>query len=153
MAIEIKTKHIIALCATKDSHDQIKILDEGGKFGGVHIKVEHSLVAHQQIQDELAKRTGAKANQVILVESLTPTISYEKNENTLVLVIIPPLAGISSENWALLPDIIKRLPADKSRVPYIKALQILAGGLETDSTAVQLSKQLLENLSQNQPKS
>ena len=150
MTIEIKSKQVIVLCVKKDENDQFKVLKDHEVYGGVLIKLEHSLIAHQQIQMDIAKRTGAKQNHVILVESITPMISVEGEATLLVLAIIPPFVKVNSKQWTLLPEIIRKLPADKTRVPYVKALQILAGGLNDDLSAVEMTQEIIDRLKQDQ---
>ena len=149
MALEIKTQQVVVLCATKDANDQFKVLKDHEVFGGILLKLEHSLIGHQQIQQELVKRTKANHNQVILVEALTPTISINKEPATVVLSIIPPFAKVDTNQWTTLPEIIRNLPQDKTRVPYVKVLQILAGGLESDLSAVEMTQEIIDKLKQD----
>ena len=63
MALEIKTRQVVVLCATKDANDQFKVLKDHEVFGGILLKLEHSLIGHQSQFVAVEKFPSQSANQ------------------------------------------------------------------------------------------
>ncbi|MBI2602247.1 MAG: hypothetical protein HYW48_04255 [Deltaproteobacteria bacterium] len=82
--------------------DRVEALTEGGQRG-----------LRLNIEQEFAERMSLPDGQ----------------EATLYLGVVGEFAGSLSPDWKTLPELIRKMPKDKKRIAYIKAWQILSGGL------------------------
>ena len=140
------SKKAIILCAVRDPKQVIRFPGDGNPLGGLELMLDHSLLSHQQIVDRIVQETSVSREKVALIEAVEPVISYGAEKAKIVLALVHPSDLIAPESWDPLPQIIVKLPKDKTRVPYIKVMQILAGGYDSSALAVELSQELLTQL-------
>ena len=134
-----KTPRAILLCAVKDAAGVLRF-PEGGPGGqpGLALDVEPLAPINEQL---LRGASAALGKDVALRLAVSQEFADEMTSAdvvaaTLYVGTLDPAAGIVAEKtWATMPDILRRLQG-RARIPYMRAWQVLTGGLQLNTKAV-----------------
>lgn len=93
----------------------------------VGVEARSSIVIHQEYTDLVPLRAD-----------LPP--EHPEAAATLYLVTCDLGAIPNAAHWPSFPELLRAMPRDRSRLPYLRAFQVLAGGLQLETKAVDMAE-------------
>ena len=137
MAIHITapTDVVIFLVGIKDEKGVLRFPTKNNFNPGVVFKADRNLPINEQIIKETELLTGLqKLNLNLEIEQnfSTEVVLQNGDKATLYVGAIHKFEGGVNEEWRPLPMILREMPKDKNRAAYLKAWQVLMGGLNQD---------------------
>lgn len=156
--VQCSTDEAILLVAVNCPDGLLRFPNDGSPWPGLSLQVQPLLGINEQLirrsQDELGSALTAKLN----IWQEYSDVIREANEDraTLYVAMIRPEAH-EIENkpwkeWRTLPDLIRTLPKDRTRLAYLKAWQVLTGALEESTKALDVDEVARYLRSINEPK-
>ena len=140
MILNCPTSKAILLCAVDDTRGVLRCPVHGGDFPGLVFNVTPLTPINPQLM-ALASSFFARdiTRHLDIEQSFADPIiqrGQEIAELTLYLARLSPAAGmVAPPEWPSIPDILRSLEG-RLRIPYLRAWQILAGGLQLNTKAV-----------------
>ena len=147
MHIYCPTEHAILLLGFPDHQGVLSFPTQNTVIPGILLPVKPLTPINDQIISFVFNHWDqATGKNLHLWQNFSSSISLgEKKEATLYVGRVDETFSAtrdkqgSSFSWSTLPQILKALPKDKSRLPYIKAFQVLTGALTLTTRAVDLT--------------
>ncbi|MBF0440941.1 MAG: hypothetical protein HQK54_03475 [Oligoflexales bacterium] len=95
------------------------------------------------VSDAAVALGNEKLSGYILIDrEMTPYLTFsDGSKGVLFLARIYAIYFEAPEYWPTLPEILKHMPDDRNRLPYLKVLQILSGSSQDDIEAVGLANE------------
>ena len=140
MHIRCLTEHAILLLGVFDDKQVMRFPDEGKTHGGLLLNVDINLPIDPQLLDRAKAHvdTDFDARHVTIYQEFDEVIDLPDTGSATVYLGQVASEGLTAGNdWASFPELIRRLPKDRSRLPYLKAWQVLTGGLKLDTRAIE----------------
>lgn len=137
--IYCKTDHAVLLLAVRDERGVLRFpSSQGATIPGLHMPVRPLMPIQAQLT---AAASDCVERDVALHFRLCDEFADEirlpdGREATLYVANLEEPRVTAPSSWPVMPDILRSLPRDKSRVPYLRAWQILQGGLQLNTIAV-----------------
>ena len=145
MHIYCKTNQAICLAALKDGRGVIKVPNDAFEMPGLCLDVQPRMPINEQLIASVSNwlgidlQAGTRAFEV--VQEYQDYVIHNGREYTLyVLQNSQPLQlePRQLEQALSMSQLLKRLPADKRRLPYFRAWQVIAGGLHLNTKAFEV---------------
>jgi hypothetical protein len=155
MHIHCSTEHAIFLLGVFDKKKVMRFPDEGETHAGVRLQPSKSIPIDPQLLAACKKYLvdGFDNRAVSIYQEFDEVVTIPGlGETTVYLGVVDEEAMTAPDEWAVFPDIIRRLPKDRTRLPYLKAWQVLTGGLKLDTRAIE-NADLGSLLGQEEPES
>ncbi|MFK7872914.1 MAG: hypothetical protein AB8C84_07035 [Oligoflexales bacterium] len=74
------------------------------------------------------------------------TVMLYGEEQTLCVARILPEQKNICQDWVTMPNLIRSLPKDRSRLPWLKAWQVYAGGYDQECRAVEADETMMNSI-------
>ncbi len=120
---------------------------------GLSIEIVHGFSEEMQITqivEQHLDRGGLHGAVKILACFKDSLVAEDGRFCTLFVATLAESSGfIAPSSWMTLPDILRMMPKDRSRLPYMKAMQVLAGAQDEGMTVVELDEAMRERLSRH----
>jgi hypothetical protein len=134
------TPKAVLLCAIADAAGVLRCPNGEAFPPGLALDVAPLLPINPQLVELAAKFLNLSASAHLHIEQQfadpVELVSGAEPDHTLYLASLSPAAGvIASRAWPTLPDILRSLNG-RTRIPYLRAWQVLAGGLQLNTKAV-----------------
>lgn len=136
MHLYCPTDTAILLLATKD---------EGGvmRFPPIEIAARPLVSIDEQIVQAASAALGLDLTLKIRIEQQYAD-EMTRADGTVTTVYLATVSdGVAppaKKEWPTLPDLLRSLPKDRSRLPFMRAWQILTGGLTLNTKAVDMNE-------------
>lgn len=144
--VQCSTDEAVLLVAVNCPDGLLRFPNDASPWPGLSLKVQPLLGINEQLirrsQAELGPDLTAKLN---IWQDYSDMIR-EGNEDraTLYVAIVRPdsqeLENKPWKDWRTLPDLIRSLPKDRTRLAYLKAWQVLTGALEESTKALDVDE-------------
>lgn len=145
-----KTSVAVLLLGIKDEHGVMRFPRSGDERAAGYV---FDVLPRVPINEQLVEHAGrALGEPVRLSLAVQQEFADEMPlaDGTLATVYLATLADAAAERikarseWPSLPDILRGMDRDRRRLPYLRAWQILTGGLKLNTKAVDANE--LKNL-------
>ncbi len=155
--VQCETPTATLLVAVADPQGILRFPNDPLLWPGLTLTVNVMLGINSQLKDRATKDLGEAGNHIeIWQEYSSPLLgSSGVAESTLY---VSRLADDKSQNslietklWPTLPELIRTLPKDRNRLAYLKAWQVLSGGLQESTKALDVEEVVKHLKSLHQP--
>jgi hypothetical protein len=137
MHIKSSTSKVILLAVAPDEKGVLRAADDGLELPGLHFNVDVALPIGPQLQELFATQVELPgAERLDLDQEFAARLPDDGGDMTLYLGRVE-LKEAASEAWATIPALLRRMHADRRRLPFLRAWQMLSGGLKMDSKAIE----------------
>ena len=142
MAIHIHapTDVVIFLVGIKDEKGVFRFPSKNNFNPGIVFKADKKLPINEQMISQTESLTGlSQLNLKLDIEqSFSAEVKLPSGElGTLYVGAIHDEQVTVDDSWRPLPMILREMPKDKNRAAYLKAWQVLMGGLTQDSKVLE----------------
>ena len=144
--IHCSTEEAILLVAVACPDGLLRFPNDASQWPGLSLNVQPLLGINEQLirraQEEIGAALTAKLN---IWQEYSDVMRVDNHDRaTLYVAIVRPeaqdLEGKTWNNWRTLPDLIRSLPKDRTRLAYLKAWQVLTGALEESTKALDVDE-------------
>ena len=150
--LRCQTNQALLLVALADAEGVLRFPSDFSHetFYGLHVSIKPLLPVAAQILEAASHALGFDVSRTLdLCQEFADEIplSHEMKATVFVGLVTHPEFKAPAQ-WLCLPDILRSMPRDRRRLPYLRALQILTGALSLNTKAVDLdevAKHLLES--------
>lgn len=147
------TEQAILLVGVPDANGVLKFPVTAGTGGapGLHFTPKALLSIDQQLVAEASRVLGRDlSTRIDVVQEFADDVVLEGGVRaTLYLGTVGKDLGLQADPaWEALPTMMRAMPKDRSRLPYLRAWQVLTGALTLNTKALDLDevkKHLLES--------
>jgi hypothetical protein len=142
MAIHISapTDVVIFLVGIKDEKGVFRFPTKNNFNPGVVFKADQKIPINQQIISETEAITGYTGLNLDLEieQNFAAAVELPNGDSATMYVGFVKGDGYKiQEDWHPLPTILREMPKNKNRASYLKAWQVLMGGLTQDSKVIE----------------
>jgi hypothetical protein len=133
--INCKTPTAILFCAVPDEKGVLRVAGGDANAPGLTIAVKALLPIVPQLLDAAAAELKIDAAKCV---EIVQDFADETQGGTATLYVASVSAGagvVASPSWPSLPQILRSLKG-RDRIPYLRAWQVLAGGLHLETKAI-----------------
>jgi hypothetical protein len=143
---QCQTTHATIIVGYKCPDGVIRCPTDAGIWPGINLSVNPLLPINSQLIDTAQAFVLNKFKVTDVVQEclglLEPKLEIIGSESSLYVGYLQPAVDENlSEfwpSWRTFPDILRSLANNRSRLPYLKAWQIFAGGLSESTKAIEL---------------
>lgn len=140
-----QTDRAILLVGVPDDNGVLKFPESAGSEAapGLHLEPRPLLSIDQQLMAEATRVFGKDvALHLSLVQEFEDPLTLPDGKTaTLYLGTLTPAAEIAVlPAWRSLPDLMRGMSKDRGRLPYLRAWQVLTGGLTLNTKALDLDE-------------
>ncbi len=142
LIVKCPTDYAVLLCAVPDERGVLRFpSNDSTELPGLNFAVEAGLPINDQLIQVAEKTLNARLHGKLDVSQdfADPVVRVDGQPATLYVATVAEGAKRSDSSWPSLPEILRALPKNKGRVPYLRAWQILTGGLKLDTKAVDMA--------------
>ena len=142
---------LVLVITAADPAGVLRVADDGSGSPGLPLDLRQGVPVETQIRvavrmiPELPEDLAAPSVRILDLMESAVTRGQDRPA-TLVLVRVEEAGWHAPSGWPTFPAILRSLPRGKTRVSWMKAMQILAGGLEQDSDALEVDEEVLARL-------
>lgn len=140
LQIHASTDVVIFLVGILDQENVYKFPTKNVFNPGIVFRVDRSIFLNEQIICETEKHTGLEGLGLHLdIEQDFSAEVFLPNGQlaTLYVGVVRDFKRKSDRSWLALPEILRRMPKNKNRSAYLKAWQVLMGGLTQEVRALE----------------
>lgn len=142
MAIHLSSPHdvIILLLGVKDSKGILRFPSKNTFNPGIVFKAERNIPVNVQLIKEAEKITGfSNLNLALEIEQNFRGDVQLPNQSfsSLYVGMVVDSEAQAKPSWKSLPEILREMPKHKNRTIYLKAWQVLMGGLTQDNKVLE----------------
>ena len=145
MLLNCPTPYAVLVCAVADAQGvlRIPVVADAGETPGLRFAVQGLKPINIQLAEAAAQFFGREVGLHLNIEQeYADEVSTAAGAVTLYLARLAPQAGIvASESWLSIPALLRQL-SGRARIPYLRAWQVLAGGLKLTTKAVEAGEAL-----------
>ncbi len=137
------TEHAILLVGVPDAIGVLRfpVTPDYGPAPGLHFAPRPLVSIDQQLVAEASRALGTDvALKLDLVQEFADELTLANGAKaTIYLGTLVKDAGIAAAaDWRSLPDLMRSMAKDRGRLPYLRAWQIMTGGLQLNTKALDL---------------
>lgn len=141
----------ILLVACRDAHGFYRFpVEVDSPFPGIPIVMVEGYSEAMQVEQAVRQIFGdaVGTRKILLRIKFEDCLQISNREpQTLFLAELTTSQDLETvAQWPTLPEILRQMPKDKNRVPYMKVMQVLAGDLEQGVSALELDDKLKEEI-------
>lgn len=142
MTLHLKapTEVVIFLVGIRDERGVLRFPSKNSFNPGIVFKANENHPINEQLITETANATGLEGLNVKLEieQNFSAEVLLPNNDKATLYVgaIYKPEGGID-ETWRPLPHILRDMPKNKNRASYLRAWQVLMGGLTQDTKVLE----------------
>lgn len=143
LLVKCPTDFAVLLCAVPDERGVLRFpSNDSTEIPGLNFAVQAGEPINDQLIHVAEKTLNARLQGRLDIsqEFADPVTRSDGQQATLYVATVAEGAKKSDASWPSLPDILRALPKDKGRVPYLRAWQILTGGLKLETKAVDMAE-------------
>lgn len=139
--IHCPTDKVILLLGLKRDDGLILLPSDSTETPGILANVDTRLPINPQLLELAQKRSGLPAIEISIWQEFQESVTLVDG-TTATLYAAKALAYPQTmpADVTTLPDMLRRMPPNRNRVAYMKALQVFAGGLEETTKALDLEE-------------
>jgi len=141
-----KTDVAILFVGIPDAHDVLRFPSNAPEAGfpGLHVTLQPALGVGEQLTQALSGFLGVDVGRHLEVNAtFADELKPATGPAATLYVAVLRMSGVVAEPaWPSLPDVLRSLPRDKGRVPYLRSWQVLTGGYQLNTKAASLEEAL-----------
>lgn len=137
-----KTDHAILLVAVRDERGVLRVpSSEAAALPGLNFAVKPLTPINEQLVATASAFFGRNVALALHVwQELADELTLPSGARaTLYVASLNDPAVVATSAWPVIPELLRALPATKLRLPYLRAWQVLQGGLKVDTKALDVS--------------
>lgn len=139
LPIYCKTERAVLVLGVFDERKVMYFVNDDLPSPGINLEISGTTPMNQLIAERIMDQFGGSADFNIYQEFQEVFADEDGIETTLFLGELTTEGRVDSE-WPTMPEILRSMPKNKSRVAYLKAWQVLTGGLQLNTKAVEVSE-------------
>jgi hypothetical protein len=144
LLISCDTPHATLLLAVVCEDGLLRFPNDASFWPGIGFKVDQMLPINGQLQTVSKKYIQDQWSNVSIWQEYSALLQHDGViDSTLYVAKIDPDYTLLPSGWAswqTLPALIRTLPKDRNRLAFLKAWQILSGGLEESTKALDVAE-------------
>ena len=138
--IYCKCDHAILLAAVPDSRGVLRFPSNTQSLQpGLHVAVRALIPIYDQLTQAVSALIGQDvARQLHIWDDFADELTLLGGNAAIMYVA--SLNGVTpemAETWPVMPAILRALPKNRGRLPYLRAWQVLQGGLQLNTKAIE----------------
>jgi len=145
MLLNCPTPFAVLVCAVADASGVLRIPVDAAstEAPGLKFAVAPLIPINIQLAGTAAAHFGTEVGRYLNIEQdYADAVTLHDGDATLYLARLDPAAGIvASAEWLSIPALLRQLTG-RARIPYLRAWQVLAGGLTLATKAVDAAEAL-----------
>lgn len=152
--IHCPTNTAILLLGLKRDNGVFVFPSSSEEIPGILAAIDPSLPINPQLLELASRRSGVHPREISVWQEFQETIKLPSGEDaTLYAAKALLIPHTIPDDVTTLPEMLRRMPATRNRVAYMKALQVFAGGLEEQTKALDLEevRRHISGLNPNKP--
>jgi hypothetical protein len=114
----------------------------GGALPGLVLEVAGGLPINVQLIELLWTHLGERIKGVDVTQAFSGEVTLpDGRQATVYLATVNGQRELTTADGRLaptLPEILRGMPKDRNRLPYLRAWQVLSGGLTSETKAIEL---------------
>lgn len=144
--VHCSTDQAVLLAAVACPDGLLRFPNDEIPWPGLGVNVKPLVGINEQLLDRAKEVFGpALASQLSIWQDYSDMIRVKDEDlATLYVAILRPspdqLESLPWQTWRTLPDLIRSLPKDRTRLAYLKAWQVLTGALEETTKALDVDE-------------
>ncbi len=144
LLINCDTPHATLLLAVECEDGLLRFPNDASFWPGLGFKVDMMLPINEQLQSAAKKYIEDQWPKVSIWQEYSSLLQHDGvMDSTLYVAKIRPdysLLPSAWQSWQTLPALIRTLPKDRNRLAFLKAWQVLSGGLEESTKALDVAE-------------
>ncbi len=143
LLLNCQTDFAVLLCAVPDERGVLHFpSNDSTLLPGLNFTVAGLTPINEQLIKEAEGFFGKRLGNSLQItqEFADPVPRPDGVMATLYLATVAQGSVTFDPSWRSLPEILRGLPKNKGRVPFLRAWQILSGGLQLDTKAVDMAE-------------
>lgn len=139
--------NIIVLLGFKGPQGVWRFLDYHEEYVGIPLKSARGSDLGCQIRNVVAHVDGhvGLESAITIKAKIDPLLVWNDKSKSLLILAECSKKPDLEKNWEVLPNILRRLPKNRNRIPFMKVFQHLSS-LDEDCDALELTHELVETL-------
>lgn len=144
MQLFCKTARAVLLLGCEAEHGPMRFPSESSELPGLVVKVIPRAPITEQLIEKASGFLGSKdlSRHVAVNQDFSDTIRIGEEDITLYVGTIEAQHQTAQLTWNTMPTLLRAMPKDRRRLPYLKAWQVLTGALSENVKAVDLEDAL-----------
>ena len=132
--------HLVLLVCFAGADNILRFPSESREFPGLHLTVAPETPLEEQVRKHIEARCSIQLspNGWNLDPQFAEELDCKGSPVLLRLVTLPSYAGTLPSGLCTFPQLLKSMNKDRSRLPYLKAWQYLAGAHLGELQAVEI---------------
>jgi hypothetical protein len=139
MHVNCRTPVAILLLAVRDERGVLLVPSPSRATPGIVFNVKGGAPINDQLRDVAAAYIGVQAKLDIDQTYADEFMLADGRQATLYVATggnVGPLSSVGGAGWVSIPELLRAMPRDRARLPYMRAWQVLSGGLTINVKAV-----------------
>ena len=139
-----KTDLAFFMVGIKDEKGVMRFPDDKNVRPGIFIEVKPLIPINELMVDGLKRVLGPDWKPDFnICQELSEEIELEDGRSATVYVgTVPDHSFQAPGDWPSMPDILRSMPKNKGRISYLKAWQVLTGGLTINTKVLEAEEVL-----------
>lgn len=139
--IHCPTDQVILLLGLKRDDGLILLPSDSTETPGIMASVDSRLPINPQLLELAHKRSGLPSIEISIWQEFQESVTLlDGTKATLYAAKALAYPQAMPADVTTLPDMLRKMPPNRNRVAYMKALQVFAGGLEETTKALDLEE-------------
>ena len=139
--IHCPTDQVILLLGLKRDDGLILLPSDSTETPGILASVDTRLPINPQLLELAQKRSGLPSIEISIWQEFQESVLLiDGTKATLYAAKALAYPQVMPADVTTLPDMLRKMPPNRNRVAYMKALQVFAGGLEETTKALDLEE-------------
>lgn len=138
--IYCKTDLAVLLAAVADAKGVLRFpTTEGAALPGLYVDVAPLIPIYEQLKRGASSALGLDVSRNLRIwdEFADEVPLVDGRVATLYVGLLEGMTTDVAARWPVMPDLLRRMDKNRSRLPVLRAWQILQGGLKLDTKAVE----------------
>jgi len=138
MHLKANTPYALLMVGCHFTEGPIRFPNDDSELPGILVKLDEGLSVNELLIAGAQKILGDTIDGKSLdihQEFSSPLELKDGEAATLYLATIEAKYDMGSKEWKTMPELIREMPKDRGRLAYLRAWQVLGGGLNEDVKA------------------
>jgi hypothetical protein len=135
MHIYCKTKYAVLLAGIPDEKGVLRFPNNGQAYPGICFEPQPLIPISEQLIK--AATNHLKQDKPVAIEINHKYSDQVDGEYSIYLATLDSKTFSGDSEWQSMPELLRGMDRSRKRLPFLRAWQVLSGGLELDTTAVE----------------
>lgn len=143
--IHCDTPHATLLIAVQCADQLLRFPNDGSFWPGIGFKVDPVLGINEQLMSAASIHLGVIGKDLSIWQEYSAVLEHVGVMSSTLYVskVVPKDFSVlpsAWDSWQTLPVLIRTLPKDRNRLAFLRAWQVLSGGLEESTKALDVEE-------------